>query len=268
MIFCFLGLTERKKWLSIRTTKLSSKEGIMHVLSKVVRNGHFVWCPVERTLAQGSCQRCKGTAYLFAMLFSGATAVLEFWGSSETRSLSLGSDAWHVVFDSLGYLIGAADALLVGYLVHDRATVASIKRGLEVTVGIFISLAALLILYESLGRLWASHVPEIQQAGLLFFVATAGLVVNVALLFLFQRFAIGHSHGGASHEHQVPRDRILEANVWHTLGDAVSSALVIANAVIFSFTSEPSLRYLDLVVSAVIATLILYQGVRMILSRH
>lgn len=241
--------------------KLSQGRRKMNVLSKIIRNGHFVWCPLERTLAQHGCKRCKGRLYLTAMLLAVVTAFIEFWGSSQTGSLSLGSDAWHVVFDSLGYFIGAVDALLVARFIKDRNDTLRIKRVLEIVIAVFIILAATIILAESLGRMQARSIPDIRHNGLLFSVALFGLGVNVLLLFVFRLFAVGHSHGTNRNGHNQS-DKILSANIWHTLGDTVSSLLVIANSIIFSLTSQPQWHYLDLVVSAIIAFFLLYQGIR------
>lgn len=237
----------------------------MNVLSKIVRNGHFVWCPLERTLAYHGCKRCKGILYLAAMLLAGVTALIEFWGSFQTGSLSLGSDAWHVVFDGLGYFIGAVDALLVARFTKNRNTALLIKRVLEIVIAVFIVSAATIILIESFGRMQARSIPDIRHNGLLFFVALFGLGVNVLLLFVFRLFAVGHSHShGTNHNDHDQSDRILSANIWHTFGDAASSFLVIVNSIIFSLTSQPQWHYLDLVVSAIIASFLLYQGIRTI----
>lgn len=233
----------------------------MNVLSKVIRNRHFVWCSVERTLARHDCKQCKGTMYLFAMFLAGITAFLEFWGSSKTGSLSLGSDAWHVVFDGLGYFIGVVDAFLITKFFTDRVIARRVKRLMEITIALFVILTAVFILDESFDRMRTRNIPEMSNNTLLFSVALFGLATNIFLLRVFKLFAVDHC-GGINHSHQD--DKILSANIWHTLGDAVSSLLVIVNSIVFSFTSQPEWHYLDLVASAVIASFLLYQGIRTI----
>lgn len=241
----------------------------MNVLSLVpfVRNGHFNWCPVDRGLVRRDCQRCQGEMYLLAMVVAVMVAWYEFWGSEHTGSLSLQSDAWHVVSDGLGYLIGLVYALLSLYRVSRLTIREQLKYVLEFLMAAFLIVTAVNIGFGSVAQLWLGQAPVIEHSGVLFQVALIGLMANVALLLLFHAFGVGHAHDHSSehdHAHSHDGNPILRGNFWHTLADTVSSVLVIGNGVIFSVTSNPTWRYLDLVVSIGIAGLLFWQGFGML----
>lgn len=237
----------------------------MNVLSLVpfVRNGHFDWCPRERTIGYRDCQRCQGQLYLFALCIAVLVAALEFWGGDHTGSLALVSDAWHVVSDGFGYLIGAAYAVLILYRVGNLEIREQLKSLCEFLLGGFLVITALSIGGDVIGRFWQGRVPVIEHGAVLFGVAIVGLVANAVLLFLFWMFGIGHHHDhGSGHDHACgDENRILSGNFWHTFTDTVSSVLVIVNGIIFSFTDDPRWWYLDLVVTLIISSMLLRQGI-------
>ncbi len=233
-------------------------------------SGHLPWCPPRwRHLgsAHHGCYYCKGQAYALAMVVGALMSALQFWGSQRTGSLGLLSDTWHLAFDSFGYLIGALEAFLIIYLTFRVKQVAHFRRLLEICMVFFLSLTAVIILYESGERLIAHRVPDIRDTGLLFGIALLGLVVNVALLWLFHAFNIEHEHGTSHHNHHHDgKDRILQSNILHTAGDALSSVFVVINAVIFSFTTNTNWLYLDLVAAVFIACLLLVQAIKLLRS--
>lgn len=239
----------------------------MRVLSTnpLVRNGHFFWCPAPRTLGHRECQRCHGQLYGFAFVITIVVAVLEFWGSLRTGSVSLWSDAWHMIGDAFGYAIGGGYALLASLRLLKAEGLNWLRSACEFLLGSFLVLTACGIFADAGGRLWWGVLPVVEQSGLLFSVAVTGLVVNSGLMFLFLSFGLGHGHEDQTqhnHSHGASGNAILRANFWHTFGDAVSSLLVVVNAIIFSFTDNSAWGYLDLTVSMVIAALLFYQGIR------
>lgn len=244
----------------------------MNVLFSVlpIRGKHFTWCPNERIIVARNCYRCQGQFYAFALVLAVAVAALEFFGSRETGSQSLWSDAWHVASDALGYLIGMVYALLALYRVWKSQDLTRLREWCEIAIGILLVVVAVRIFGESGYRLWFGLLPDIRQDELLLGIAVLGLAANLFLLVLFWAFGIHHDHGGAMghhHQHGSGADKILQGNFWHTVSDTVSSLLVIVNAVIFSLTTNPAWGYLDLSVSLAIALVLFSQGVS-ILSRE
>lgn len=228
-----------------------------------IRNGHFAWCE-NRSLLRSSdheCQVCRFQLYVFATNLSFVMALIEFWGGWHTGSASLWSDAWHVVSDSLGYGIGGGYAYLAMSRRVEKTRLKQLRQQVEFVLGVLLVLAAMSIFSDVVGRLWFHHVPKIYETETLLLVAGAGFGVNVCILILLHSFGAGHSHAGHKHDHAPPRDRILQANMWHTFGDAASSVLVIVNALILSMSSNPLWGYLDLAIAALIAGTLLYQGI-------
>jgi len=242
----------------------------MNVLLRAlpVRGGHFIWCPVERTLGHRDCYRCQGQLYGFASIFAGLVTLLEFSGYRWTGSQSLWGDAWHVGSDFVGYLIGLGYAGVVVYQFLTTLTRQRFKEFSEFLLGALLVLSGWSILVDSVLRFWSGRVPEIEHVGLLIGIAFIGLVANVILFALFWSFGIEHDHdnhgnGCCGHEENL----ILKGNLWHTFGDTGSSLLVVMNGCIFWFSSEPGLRYLDLVGAAGIAIILLWHGLG-ILARN
>lgn len=239
----------------------------MRVLSTnpLVRNGHFNWCPAPRTLGHHhECQRCLGQLYWFAFVVTIIVAVLELWGSRHTGSVSLWSDAWHMMGDAFGYAVGGVYAFLVTFHLLQEKGLNWVRNSSEFLLGAFLVLTAFGIFADAGGRLWNGILPVVEHGSLLFSVAAIGFAVNGSLLLLFQAFGLGHSHEGQTkhdHTHGTSGDNILRANFWHTFGDAASSLLVMVNAIIFSITDNPAWGYLDLSVSLVIAAVLFYQGI-------
>ncbi len=209
------------------------------------RGGHFSWC--TRVDEHHGCFSCKSQAYLFAFGFSLLLFVFELYGGLVTGSLGLLSDAFHVLFDALGYLIGLA-AVRHGMMVAaDHARFHDVQSRYEALMGLFLSIVAFFIFEEAYERFMIGVPPEIIEISLLFWVAFAGLMGNLAVLQMFRLFSA--------------QDKILRANIWHTFGDAVSSVFVVLNAAIFAFTTDPFWHYLDIVASVLIASLLLWQAV-------
>jgi Co/Zn/Cd efflux system component len=216
-----------------------------------IRQGHFVWCPALQH-PQGhtaDCFRCKQQGYLIAFVLGMGIAGLEFWGSHITHSLSLLSDAWHVVFDVLGYAIGIIAMHRMHGMREDAARVAVERKRFEGWMAFFLLVAAAVILEKAFQRVFFGA-PEIVETARMLVITVIGLFFNVVTYFLFKSLAIQHEHGGEmcthTHEHvHERRDDILRANMLHTLLDAVSSGLVVVLAVVFMVTSDPRFRYLD-----------------------
>jgi cobalt-zinc-cadmium efflux system protein len=211
-----------------------------------IRDGHFSWCAGADAGHQG-CFDCRSRSYLFAFGFSLLLSSAELYGGMRTQSLGLLSDAFHVLFDALGYLIGFAAARHGMKVADDHARFHDVQSRYEALMGLFLSVATFFIFKEAYQRIAAGEPPEIIEVGLLFWIALAGLAGNLAVLWMFRSFRV--------------RDRILRANIWHTFGDTVSSVFVVANAALFAFAADPVWHYLDIAASVFIASLLLWQAV-------
>ncbi|MFZ2299817.1 MAG: cation transporter [Candidatus Moraniibacteriota bacterium] len=210
------------------------------------------------------CYRCKAEVYAYAITLYIIVACLEFWGSGQTASLSLASDAWHMVFDTLGYCIGLIGALSVFRFYHSEQRIERNKRRLEILMGLFLIGTSLAIFYQVGGRLWRGDVPEIIEGWLLLSIAAIGLLVNAVFLALFWALKIEHTHGdGEPHAH-ASKDKILSANIWHTVSDIASSMMVVGNGITYQMTSDSSWFFLEFPVAIVIASLLLWQGWRIL----
>lgn len=226
-------------------------------LTPFVRSGHFFWCVAERTVGHRECQYCRFQLYAGALLVSLVIAGIEFWGSRYTQSASLWSDAWHVASDGLGYGIGGSYAFLVSRRILSKGGQVRFKRWCEFFLGMLLVLSGCMLLVDALGDLWQSRIPTIIEQGVLLGVAILGLLTNGVLLLLFHAFGAGHAHAGHSHN----GDKLLQGNFWHTFGDTASSGLVVMNASIVSWSPYLVSGYVDLTVSAVIASILLWQGI-------
>lgn len=235
-----------------------------------IQNGHFRWCSqqCEPLVACGQgCDRCKAEVYTYAIILSAIVVYLEFWGSGQTGSLSLATDAWHMGYDTLGYCIGLVGAVSMILFHHSEKRVEKSRRRLEMLMAAFLITTALTIFYETGQRIWQGNIPEIIESQLLLRIAAIGLLVNVVFLALFWALKIGHTHGSEHSHTSSPhthgnKDKILSANFWHTFSDTVSSMMVVGNGITYQVTSDSSWFFLEFVVSLIIAGLLFWQGWR------
>lgn len=208
---------------------------------------------------------------MYAIVLYAIVACLEFWGSGQTASLSLESDAWHMVFDAFGYCIGLIGVLSVFRFHRSEQRIEENKRRLEILMGLFLIGTALAIFYKVGGRLWLGDVPEIIEGQLLLSIAAVGLLANIVFLALFWALKTGHAHGdGHHHDHSrahAGTDKILSANIWHTVSDAVSSAMVFGNSITYENTSDPAWFFLEFPVAFIIAGLLFGQGWRILFPK-
>ena len=242
-----------------------------------VQGGHFRQCPDrnEPPLAHNhgqGCYRCKAKAYAYAIVLNALVAGLEFWGSHQTASLALESDAWHMAFDSLGYCIGLFEAVAITWFVLSEKRVETNKRNLERLMAVFLIGTGIFIAYEVGLRMLSGDVPHIVESGLLLNIAVLGLLTNLLFFVLLWALGIQHTHGDG-HHHADPHthrdtDNILSGNLWHTLSDIVSSVLVVGNGITYQFASGSSWFILEFPVSFCIASLLVWQGWRIFFPKN
>lgn len=236
----------------------------MRVLSQYLPSGgHFPWCPYRFRLSPAcehhdhGCDHCKLLLYSVAIVLNIFVAALEFWGSGRTQSTSLSADAWHVISDGLGNVIGVLAALSVLYTsVGSRRE--KRQKYFEFLAGLFVMCVGFLILMNSGNRLINGILPEIVEGKLLLGVAAIGLLVNVLLWFAFRMLRVEHSHVHDTSDHHD--DGVLSANIAHTLGDAAASIGVLLNASLFVLFGDRRVGYLDLAISCLIALWLMKQA--------
>lgn len=174
-----------------------------------IKNGHLPWCP---TLNE-PC-RCKPTGYVAAAILALATAWLEFWGSSESGSLALLGDAWHVTSDVVVYII----AIFAGKLaLKDKNREKTIKgSGAIINANILI-----LVAFSTIGwATWRISYPVEVEIDTMLLVSAIGLAANGVMYFVLKKLEIENGHGSHDHLHRTA--------ILHTLNDLGISFVVVA----------------------------------------
>lgn len=175
----------------------------------------------------------------FALVLTGAFMLVEVAGGLLSGSLALLADAGHMLTDTMALALAAvafhvstrpADALR-SYGYHRFQILAAFVNGLAL-----LAIVAW-ILVEAVGRLMS---PPDVAASLMFWVATGGLIVNVAAFVVL--------HGG-------DRDNMnMRGAALHVLGDLLGSVAAISAAVVILATGWMPI---DPLLSVVVALLIL-----------
>jgi cobalt-zinc-cadmium efflux system protein len=158
-----------------------------------------------------------------------------------TNSLALQSDAWHMLSDEAG--------LLIGYFANrlsKRAPTETMTFGwarTEVLGGLvnatFLLAVCLMIAFDALERF--VNPPAIERPLLFIIVGTIGLVTNIIGLFMFR----DHSHSDN-----------IKGVFLHVMGDFLGSVGVMITAIVYCFTDWPFKRYVDPVFSLIIVALL------------
>ena len=163
----------------------------------------------------------------FAFMF------IEFFYGLMSNSLSLISDAGHMMLDCMGLVIG----LLASYISRVKPNrIFTYGYGRFETLsgfvnGVFLVFVALSVALEALERLAA---PPNVQGDQLVLVAIVGFVINMIGLAMFHQHAHGDSHGHACNEHghsHGPNPNMVAMYV-HILSDALGSLGVITSTVL------------------------------------
>jgi zinc transporter 1 len=158
-----------------------------------------------------------------------------------THSLSLQSDAWHMLSDEASLVIG-----LVAHQMSKRSHTPTMPFGfgrLEVLGGLvnatFLLAICLTIAVDAIERF--THPPELEQPQLFVIVGVIGLITNLVGLLMFHN----HSHS----------DNIRGVFL-HVLGDFIGSIGVIATGVLHFTSLSPMRIYADPVFSLVIVAIL------------
>jgi|SRR5579875_104657 cobalt-zinc-cadmium efflux system protein len=182
----------------------------------------------------------KGRTLLAALGVTLAFVTIEAIAGFRAASLALISDAGHNFTDAFALLLAAIGVFFQSRPADQIKTYGYQRAGVLAAFVNALMLVALagVLFYESWQRL--RH-PEPVAEGIMMTVAAAGLAVNLAI-------AWGIGHG---------RDLNLRAAWLHMLGDAASSAGIIAGAVAIHFTGAVAI---DPLLSILIACGILWSA--------
>lgn len=213
----------------------------------------------------------KRRRLLLAIGASMAVMLTELVGGSVAHSLAIVSDATHMLADVAGYCIALVSVqAAMPSRTDDTATFfdgcgpqESVRRRLNKRASfglhrvpvlgglgsiLVIWLAAGVLLYEGIARvattLWPSDGdPPVTIDGVtMVVVATLGLLLNGAILYIFQD--LGHGHGGAGgeashhgHSHGTS-DVTTQAAMIHAVGDMIQSLGMLATACLIALGGQ------------------------------
>jgi len=174
-------------------------------------------------------------AYIVLLVIAGLRA----------HSLALLSEAGHNLSDFVALLMSWGAVYLQGKPPSARKTFGYNRAGVLVAFvnGLSLVLIAFYILYEAFRRLQA---PVDVRAGIMIWVAAAGVVMNGAIALLLMR---------------VHRDINLRSALLHEIGDTLSTAAVIAGGIMIALTGE---RWIDPALSVGIGVMILWSSIGII----
>jgi cobalt-zinc-cadmium efflux system protein len=164
------------------------------------------------------------------------------------HSLALLSEAGHNLSDFLALLLSLVAVYFQSRPASSTKTYGYHRAGVLAALVNATSLVAVsfFIFYEAFRRL--QH-PQQVQAGLMMWVAAAGVVMNGAIALLLYRSTRGWGHGSG--------DVNLRSALLHEVGDTLSTAAVIAGGWAILVTGN---YWIDSVLSVGIGVLILWSG--------
>ncbi|MDR1684618.1 MAG: cation diffusion facilitator family transporter [Elusimicrobiota bacterium] len=192
-----------------------------------------------RSHGAGAGKRALSVSFILITAFMA----LEVAGGLISGSLALLSDAGHMLSDAFALGLSLC-AVIAGRRAATKAKTYGFKR-FEVLAAFFnaltIFLIAVFILKEAIARI---QNPAPVLSGPMFFIAAAGLLVNIAVLFILR--------GGEHKENLNVKSAML-----HVLGDLLGSAgVIIAAALIYFFGWYAA----DPLISIIMAALIFYSA--------
>jgi cobalt-zinc-cadmium efflux system protein len=181
----------------------------------------------------------------FSLFVTLAYIVLLVIAGLRAHSLALLSEAGHNLTDFIALLMSWGAVYLQARPANARKTFGYNRAGVLVAFinALSLVLISFYILYEAFRRL---QNPVDVHAGIMIWVAAAGVVMNGAIALLLMR---GH------------RDINLRSALLHEIGDTLSTAAVIAGGVAIMFTGQ---RWIDPALSVGIGVMILWSSISII----
>jgi zinc transporter 1 len=182
------------------------------------------------------------------IVFNGIVFAAELATGYITQSLSLQSDAWHMLSDETSLIIG-----LVAHRMAKRPPTSKMTFGFartEVLGGLvnatFLLAVCMMITFDAIGRFLDP--PEIQHPLLFLVVGGIGLVTNVIGLLMFS----DHNHSDN-----------IKGVFLHVLSDFFGSVGVIGTALLYYFSTWPLKKYADPVFSLLIVLMLIRSSVQL-----
>jgi cobalt-zinc-cadmium efflux system protein len=188
----------------------------------------------------------RGRKLLFAFVLTTVMMVTEVIGGLWSGSLALLADAGHMMVDALALLLAVVAVAMAARPADARRSYGYGR--IEVLVGFVNALSQFVlvawIVYEAVARLL--H-PEEILSGVMFFVAIAGLLVNMLVL----RTLHGHAHDDVN----------LAGASLHVLGDLLGSLAAVVAALLIRWFGW---LWADPLLSLLVALLILVSAWRLL----
>jgi zinc transporter 1 len=189
------------------------------------------------------------------------------------NSITLQTDAFHMLTDMLALIIGYASLVILKRKQHHRYTYGWSRT--EIIAGminsVFLLSMCFMLIIENIEKI-VDLVSETENdqlednIDLVLYVAAGGLLINFIGLAMFyneKEHGHGHSHGGHGHSHgghddddddeSRPVQNYAQAAVLlHIIGDTLGSVLVIISSLVIKYNDFPEKFYLDPLGSIVI----------------
>lgn len=183
-----------------------------------------------------------------ALISSILILVFELIGGWWSNSLSLLSDAGHVLIDVLALSMAVIALRLSIRPVSSKRTYGWLRAEVLASLGngVLLMLIAILIFYEGLSRVFE---PVVVNSGIALTFGLIGLGANLVAAYVLK------------HEQEKAENINIRAAFWHVLSDTLSSVGVVVAAVIVWMTGWTQA---DAVVSIIIALLIIRGAVSLI----
>jgi len=181
---------------------------------------------------------------IWTLALTGTILVVEAVGGVASHSLSLLSDAGHMMTDLLALLLSlfALSMAARPATLHKTYGYHRLEILTALVNGTLLVLVSLYLIYEGIRRLLR---PQPVAAGLMLGIAVVGLLANLAGLALLSR-----SRGNLN----------MRSALLHLLGDALSSVGVIVGALVMQATGW---YQVDAILSVLIASVILWGAIRL-----
>ncbi|MEI6859418.1 MAG: CDF family Co(II)/Ni(II) efflux transporter DmeF [Shewanella sp.] len=181
----------------------------------------------------------------FVLYLTLVTMIAEIAAGTVYGSMALLADGWHMGTHAAAFMI----ALFAYHYARKHANNPAFSFGTGkvsvlggFTSAIVLGLVALIMLVESVMRVFSPHQIQFNEA---IMVAIIGLSVNVISVFLLKDHHThdhGHSHGhhpsqtvDDAHEQTQTHDHNLKAAYFHVLADALTSILAIGALILGKF---------------------------------
>ncbi|MCR4315381.1 MAG: CDF family Co(II)/Ni(II) efflux transporter DmeF [Planctomycetes bacterium] len=172
---------------------------------------------------------------LFVVLLTAATMIVEIVFGTITGSMALLADGWHMGTHALALSISFVAYFLARRLSgSDRFSFGTGKFGVlgGYTSALFLAVAALWMMYESVTRIISPIAIAFDEAIL---VTTIGLIVNLISVAILHSGGHSHEHEDhehedhehEGHEHEDRQDHNYRAAYLHVIADALTSVLAL-----------------------------------------